>query len=121
MAEVQLPVEANFIPLSQVFGNLIMNAVEAMGVNGELIITTCLDSRRNNIFVSIADNGPGLSNEYKDRLYQPFATTKPTGTGLGLALSRRLVEHYNGTLEINSEPGQGVTAVVCLPVSRSPT
>lgn len=117
MAEVQLPVHAHLAPLSQVFGNLIMNAVEAMGEHGELTITTTLDSRRNNVVVSLKDNGPGLSKEIKDKLFQPFATTKHTGTGLGLALSRHLVEHYDGILEIKSEPGRGVTVTVCLPVS----
>ena len=86
--EERLPVEANFTPLSQVFGNLIMNAVEAMGEGGELTIRTFLDHNHNNVCVRIEDNGPGLLEEIKDRLFQPFATTKATGTGLGLALSR---------------------------------
>jgi len=112
----RLPVEANFTPLSQVFGNLIMNAVEAMGEGGDLTISTFLD-RNNKVCVGVEDNGPGLSEEIKDRLFQPFATTKATGTGLGLALSRHLVDHYNGHLEIASNSGRGVTVTVCLPLS----
>lgn len=118
MAEGKLPIEANATPLSQVFGNLIMNAVEAMGQHGELTVTTSLDSHRNVVVVTIADNGPGLAEEIMDKLFKPFATTKATGTGLGLALSRHLVEHYEGTLEIDSKPGQGVTVTVCLPESE---
>jgi two-component system, NtrC family, sensor histidine kinase HydH len=111
-----IPVDANFIPLSQAFGSLIMNAVEAMSEGGRLAITTSCDSRHKSAIVSFADTGPGLAEEIKDQLFQPFATTKPTGTGLGLALSRHLVEHYNGVLDIVSKPGKGVTVTVCLPM-----
>ncbi len=117
MAEAKLPIEANCTPISQVFGNLIMNAVEAMGEHGELTITTSLDAKQKNVLVIFVDNGPGISEEIKGKLFQPFVTTKPTGTGLGLALSRHLVEHYDGTLAISSEPEQGVTVTVCMPVS----
>ncbi len=120
MVAAQLPVNANASPLSQVLGNLIMNAVEAMGENGELKISTSLDSHCNHAVVSITDNGPGLLEEIKDKLFQPFATTKPTGTGLGLALSMHLVEHYSGILEILNEPGRGVTATVRLPLLGGP-
>jgi signal transduction histidine kinase len=117
LAEEPLLVEANFIPLTQVFGNLIINAIEAMGEHGELKISTFLDALHTNVIVRIVDNGPGIPVEFMDRLFKPFATTKSTGTGLGLALSRHLVEHYHGTLDINSEAGQGVTVTVTLPVS----
>lgn len=113
----RLPVQANFTPLSQVFGNLIMNAIEAMGEGGKLTVSTFIDRNHNNVCVSLEDNGPGLSEEIKDRLFQPFATTKATGTGLGLALSRHLVDHYRGNLEIVSNSGRGVTVTVCLPLS----
>ena len=118
MAESELPVRAHPAPLSQVLGNLIMNAVEAMGEHGELNITTTLDSHNKTVAVSLRDNGPGLSSEIEDKLFRPFTTTKTTGTGLGLALSRRLLEHYDGTLEIESKPGQGVTVTVLLPISK---
>jgi|GEM_PF-1700830 len=121
MTETELPVEANVTPLSQIFGNLIMNAVEAMGEDGKLTVTTFLDAGSNKAIVRIVDNGPGLSDEIKERLFQPFASTKSTGTGLGLPLSRHLVEHFEGSLEITTnESGQGVTATVSLPLSRRP-
>jgi nitrogen-specific signal transduction histidine kinase len=59
-----------------------------------------------------------LTGEIKGRLFKSFPTTKSTGTGLGLALSRHLVEHFNGSLDITSESGQEVTATVSLPLSR---
>lgn len=118
LTEMQLLVQTHYAPFSQVLGNLIMNAVEAMGEHGELAITTALDPKRKSVTVSIVDNGPGLPKEIEDNLFRPFITTKPTGIGLGLALSRRLLEHYDGTLEINSESGHGVTATVRLPASE---
>ncbi len=117
LAKNKLAVRGHHAPLSQVYGNLIMNAVEAMGKGGMLVVKTAADPRDKQVIVTILDNGPGLSKEIRRRLFQPFATTKPTGTGLGLALSRRLVEHYDGTLSIDSEAGRGVTATVKLPLA----
>lgn len=117
MAQARLIVQAHFSPLSQVFGNLIMNAVEAMGEHGDLSISTAIDSHRNEVTVNFEDNGPGLAKEISDKVFRPFTTTKPTGTGLGLALSRHLLEHFGGSLEIINTPGRGVTAVVCLPLA----
>ncbi len=118
IAATQLLVEANITPLSHVFGNLIMNAIESMDEYGELTVTTSLDSRHGKALVSIADNGPGLSDEIKGRLFKSFFTTKSNGTGLGLALSRHLVEHFDGSLEITSASRQGgVKVTVSLPLS----
>lgn len=113
----RLPIEAHNAPLSQVFGNLIMNAIEAMVDHGKISIKTVFDPRDKNAIVTITDNGPGLSKEIKRLLFRPFATTKPAGTGLGLALSRRLVEHYEGSLQIDSPEGMGVTATIILPLT----
>ena len=120
ITDSSFPVRANTTPLSQVFGNLIMNALEAMDGHGELTIVTVLDSHRNHVIVRFTDNGPGLSKEIQDKLFQPFITTKSTGTGLGLALSRHLVEHYHGILTIESEPDLGVTVTVSLPITGDP-
>lgn len=120
-AEGPLEVYASPAPLGQVFGNLVMNAIEAMVGGGTLTVTTGLDpGGSGRVLVRIRDTGPGLSPAIEGRLFRPFATTKPTGTGLGLALSRRLVHHYQGALTIDSRPGRGVTASVYLPraVSR---
>lgn len=119
LSETHLLVEANFMPLSQVFGNLIMNAIEFMGRDGQLTISTFPDRKRKRVCVTVSDNGPGLPEEIKDRLFQPFTTTKSTGTGLGLALSKHLVEHYRGDLHVSSKTGQGVTVTVCLPAAES--
>jgi signal transduction histidine kinase len=110
---------AHHAPLSQILGNLITNAVEAMGEEGRLSVKVVTDLQHKQAIVSIADNGPGLSDEISGKLFRPFATTKPTGTGLGLALSKRLVEHYDGTLILRNNATAGVTAIINLPLAGS--
>lgn len=113
-----LLVEANSAPLSQVFGNLIMNAIEAMSDGGDLTVRAFIaNSESPEVWVEVIDTGTGLSSEIIDRLFKPFATTKPAGTGLGLALTRRLLSRYEGTVSIHSGAGKGVTARVILPMS----
>ncbi|MBK1717234.1 sensor histidine kinase [Thiocystis violacea] len=115
-AETPLTVLASPAPLSQVIGNLVMNAIEAMEHEGTLTVVTALEkSGAKRVLVTVSDTGPGLSSAMRGRLFRPFATTKPTGTGLGLALSQRLVQRYAGTLRLDSPPGRGVTATVRLP------
>ena len=110
---------ANTAPLSQVFGNLIMNAIEAMEQGGNLLIQLrCLETEPLKACVEVIDSGPGLSDEIVGQLFKPFATTKPTGTGLGLTLTRRMLSRYNGSIALLSELGQGATARVVLPMQR---
>ena len=118
-ASAHLIVSANPAPLAQVLGNLVMNAIEAMPDGGTLTVATGLDQPNGKgVLVRVRDTGPGLSSEIQGRLFRPFATTKPNGTGLGLALSRRLVQRYAGTLTLDSKPGRGVIATVRLPRLR---
>ncbi len=105
-----LMILANEAPLSQVLGNLIMNAIEALNGQGKITISASAQGKRAQVV--IADNGPGLPLEVKQKLFRPFTTTKPTGTGLGIALSKRLVEHYQGEIEIHSPAAGGVSALI---------
>jgi signal transduction histidine kinase len=68
--------------------------------------------------VTVTDNGPGLTAEQRRRIFEPFYTTKPTGTGLGTAIARRLVEAHGGTIGVGNEPGPGARIVVTLPRQR---
>ncbi|MEH6822777.1 MAG: ATP-binding protein [Motiliproteus sp.] len=111
-----LMIQANAAPLSQVLGNLIMNAVEALNGQGKVAIRVSRDERAKQARVEVTDNGPGLPEEVKQKLYRPFTTTKPTGTGLGIALSKRLVEHYQGEIDICSPLDGGVSAIIQFPV-----
>ena len=112
--------------LRQVFVNLVTNAVEGMSGDGTISVTT----RRNDGFVEIgvSDTGCGISSENLNRLFEPLFTTKAQGIGLGLAISKMLVESQGGRITGCNNPVRGATFVVALPArphtegngSRSP-
>jgi two-component system nitrogen regulation sensor histidine kinase GlnL len=113
--------------MTQVFLNLARNALQAMeGESGTLSITTrlLLDRRLTtpegeqfpSLQVEVADSGPGMPEEVREKLATPFFTTRPGGTGLGLALSRHWVARHGGTLRIESQLGEGTRVRVELPL-----
>ena len=108
--------------MQQVFLNLIVNAEYSMKKahnKGLLIITT--ERLVDHIRMSFRDDGTGMSQETKAKIFNPFFTTKDVGegTGLGLGLSRSIILDHNGTIEVESEPGKGATFVITLPVSQA--
>lgn len=105
--------------LRQVLLNLIINAVEAMPDGGELTIGANLN-RDDPGYVTfvVGDTGAGIPEPDLARIFDPFYTTKPTGTGLGLAVAHRIVDAHGGFIEVESGPGQGTTFRVSLPVAR---
>ena len=111
-----LPVRLDNESLKQVFLNLMLNALEAIGEGGRLAVS--VGERQGRVAVSFADDGPGIPPETLRQLGNPFITTKARGSGLGLFLSRRLVQAAGGTLEIESESGRGTTCTVHLPRAR---
>ncbi len=101
----------------RVFMNLIRNAKEAMAGGGEIKITAFLD--RVEGIIQVYDDGPGIPLELVGRLFQPFATFgKAGGTGLGLALSKKIIEEHGGAIQCDSEPGKGTTFTVRLPAGE---
>ena len=101
----------------RVFMNLIRNAKEAMAGGGEIKITAFLD--RVEGVIQVADNGPGIPAELSERLFQPFATFgKAGGTGLGLALSKKIMEEHGGSIQCDSEPGKGTAFTIRLPAGE---
>ncbi len=110
------PVALDHESLKQVYLNLILNALEAMPDGGRLAVE--MAERRGRVEVSISDSGAGIPAETLRQLSQPFFTTKALGTGLGLFLTRRLVQSAGGALEIESAPGRGTTCRVRLPRRR---
>jgi signal transduction histidine kinase len=117
----QLPqVYANYEELKQVFLNVVKNAFEAMPGGGELTIKACLKSdSQKNIEITLIDNGVGIKKENLRKLFNPFFTTKIRGTGLGLAVCRRIiVERHHGKIHIESEESKGTTVKVELPAGR---
>jgi two-component system sensor kinase FixL len=88
--------------------NLMRNAIEAMHDSGQkelLVATKAVDGDM--VEVSVADTGPGISEEIADRLFQPFVTTKPAGMGVGLSISKRIVEAHGGEMWAEPNPGGG--------------
>ncbi|MCH8993225.1 MAG: ATP-binding protein, partial [Acidobacteria bacterium] len=78
-------------------------------------VTVALEMEGTRARVTIADDGPGIPPEVRDRIFQPFFSTKSDGTGLGLAIARRIAEAHGGKLEIADADGTGTCAVVTLP------
>ena len=121
LAEALPAVVADRIELQQVVLNLVINSIEALrpivGRPKELLISS---SRRNRstVEVAITDNGSGIDAQHMERMFDAFFTTRSHGMGLGLAISRRIIEAHNGTLRVSPNPRWGLTLAFTLPVSR---
>jgi two-component system NtrC family sensor kinase len=107
--------------LNQVFMNLLLNAAQAIPEHG--VITIHTQSDEETVSIAISDTGIGMSNEVASRIFDPFFTTKPVGhgTGLGLSVSRRIVERHEGHIEVVSQQGYGTTFTITIPVRRNLT
>jgi two-component system sensor histidine kinase PilS (NtrC family) len=102
--------------LRQVFWNLSRNALQAMPDGGELEISAARENGR--VVLRWRDNGVGMTEEIRRQAFEPFVTTRPGGTGLGLAVVYAAVAEHNGTVSIDSAPGSGTTVTVELPVHK---
>ena len=106
------------IQLQQVILNLIINAVEAMSGVGEnprdLLVGSEKDESQG-VLVAVRDSGPGLDPESLDHLFTPFYTTKPQGMGMGLAISRSIIEAHGGSLWATANDGRGAAFQFTLP------
>jgi signal transduction histidine kinase len=109
-------VECDPEQIRQVVLNLCMNAIQATGPGGTIRISLARTDA--GIETSVADNGPGLAPEISDRLFEPFLTTKPNGTGLGLAVAKQIAENHNGRLSIDSSGSRGATFRLALPLQQ---
>jgi signal transduction histidine kinase len=111
--------------LEQVFTNLIINATQAMPQGGRLAVETGLYARNggtaDEVIVTFADSGPGISAETQRRIFEPFFTTKAKGTGLGLPVARRIIEEHGGTIQVESQEPVGTRFVIRLPLPRKET
>jgi two-component system sensor histidine kinase HydH len=120
-ADVAIVVDGNSPPvggdshqLSRVFLNLLRNAAQAMDGRGRIDIRIRAHDRQ--CVVSVTDYGPGIPADVRAQLFQPFFTTKKDGTGLGLATVRQIVELHRGSIAVASDPGQGATFEITLPL-----
>jgi signal transduction histidine kinase len=105
-------IQADAEQLKTCFSNLAINAVQAMPEGGTLTIT--LQPRLSNVEVRFADTGHGIAPESLEHLFEPYFTTKEKGTGLGLALTKKLIEDHGGQITVESEIGVGTTFVITL-------
>ena len=115
--EAGLAAEVDAKLMRRVFLNLLRNAVEATGGKGRIEIsgTETRRSERYRVRLRIADSGPGIAEEARGKIFNPFFTTKDTGTGLGLTIVHRLVECHGGTIAAENRRGGGAVFTILLP------
>jgi signal transduction histidine kinase len=118
------PIVADPLRLKQIVINLLSNAVKFTPRGGRIEIGATFD-QYNGFVITVADNGIGIAREHLDRVMEPFAQVESAfsrsheGSGLGLALAKKMTKLHQGTLSIDSEPGRGTTVTVTLPASRA--
>jgi signal transduction histidine kinase len=117
----QRTILGHYEPLRRAFANLYRNAAEAMQGQGAIDVT--VSSADAELLVTIADHGPGIPADLRQRVFEPYFTTKSDGTGLGLALVRITMEAHGGTISVGETPGGGATFSIVFPTtsSRSPS
>jgi signal transduction histidine kinase len=102
--------------IRKAFLNLILNGLEAIGARGHLTVGTLYTPETRTVTVAIEDTGPGMSDETLSRVFDLFFTTKPEGTGLGMAIARSVIDRHGGELTLQSAPGHGTRVRIRLPV-----
>ena len=112
----QMNIKGDRDQLRQVFLNLILNAVQACQDDAHLCLGSFVDADSCSGIISIRDNGCGMSQDVLEKIFDPFYTTKANGTGLGLAVSYRIIEMHGGRITVDSTPGLGTVFSVVLPL-----
>jgi signal transduction histidine kinase len=124
--------------IRQVFENVFLNAMEAMGESGVLTVETSLTqapaaasipyrpvggAQRDPwqafdryLTVTVSDSGPGIAEEHRDKLFYPFFTTKKQGSGVGLAMAKKIVDCHRGLIDVSGRPGAGAVFTVRIPM-----
>lgn len=103
--------------MQQVFVNLLLNAMEAIQDNGMISVSSQIGADRDAVEILVEDTGCGIPMDIVDKMFDPFFSTKPQGTGLGLAVSYGIVQNHKGHIRVSSKPGEGARFTVELPVS----
>lgn len=103
--------------LLRMAANLISNAVDAMPEGGRLAVSSAL-AENGTVHICFADTGTGIDEEVRDRLFLPYITSKPGGTGLGLVVVKEVVAAHDGSIALDSSPGKGTTITISLPALR---
>lgn len=104
--------------LKQAFLNICINAYQAMQKTENAVLKVSVDLENNSVVVRIKDSGEGMSEATQKKLFEPFHTTKPKGTGLGLAVTYKIMESHRGQIKVLSTPGQGTEFVLVFPCAE---
>jgi len=119
MTEGLPKVSGDPVKLRQVLHNLIKNAQEAMPMSPpgciDILTTRVEDNRRHWLEIRLHDNGPGIPPEHRDRVFEPYVTTKARGTGLGLAIVKKIIEEHGGSIQVDSQADTGAGFTIRLP------
>ena len=102
--------------MSQVLINLLLNSFDAVEEGGKICLA--IEKRNDNMAIIVSDNGPGISEKDREKVFTPFYSNRDEGTGLGLAISSRIVESYGGHIVLDSSPEGGAEFTVLLPMNR---
>jgi signal transduction histidine kinase len=113
----QLYVEGDLFAMNRVYRNLLMNALQATPPKGEVVVRTSRDD--SHAVVSVSDTGYGIPKERLDTIFDDFVTTKRRGLGLGLAISKKIVEQLGGTISVESEVNVGTTFTLRFPLTQA--
>ncbi|HVW10213.1 MAG TPA: ATP-binding protein [Bryobacteraceae bacterium] len=111
------PVEADCGLLQQGLVNVVNNAIQAIGGTGSPgRVHIAVSHQNDNCAIAVTDNGPGMPENVQERIFEPYFTTKASGSGIGLAVTRRALELHGGGIRVRSSPGEGTTMVLSFPV-----
>ena len=93
------------------------NAIEASGPDDRVFVVSRVTQE--GVTIQVRDEGLGISKEIRDKVFDPYFTTKPDGVGLGLAMAKKVMHAHQGTIELHSDEGRGTTVALCYPFSPS--
>lgn len=104
--------------MEQVFVNLLLNAVQAVPEGGTIQVKSSLNQQESSVSIEVKDNGPGIGRKEQYKIFEPFFSTKPNGTGLGLSVSYGIVRNHQGNISVHSQPGEGTRFLINLPITQ---
>lgn len=118
LPDAPLTISGDADQLRQVLLNLLLNALDALGTGGRVTISAAVDQAAHEVVLHVADTGPGLPESIRNTLFDPFVSSKPSGTGLGLTICRRIVESHGGTISADKAPASGAVFTIRLPLKQ---
>jgi two-component system nitrogen regulation sensor histidine kinase NtrY len=113
--ENSMMIRADKDQMVRTFNNLIKNAIQSIPEDREGLIRISVKKNEQNVRIEVADNGCGIPVAMRSKIFVPYFTTKSTGTGLGLAMVRQIVENHRGTIDFESTENVGTTIIINLP------